>query len=599
MATNNFLRYFKCKSILIFLFFTIIKKGATNVTISDHIETDKTFYFHKLSLLSSKLATIDYSVNVNVTDIGIKCVEYKTCLYLDIYTTEDNQNLKTRCVTNIYGQLRNENLHIPMRLTDMPNLINPGSPDKFNKCKMDDDDSSIIFCTGRITIQDYLPRNYGFSFGYDCAYSNKPSLRGLSFNISIFGQTNETICTNITEVKDGFFQCHKFYSQASLPNMLGDLSADDVHGWMGSSAISTVIALMFSATEDGLCYKHASEILCHGFYPRCDSVKEQIIHPCKETCDEFFEACTENILSGYEQLMSFNGSQFGGGWRFDKLSESLNCTYLPSLNDPFDCVYKPVTCEHPPGVDNARIINYIKYNGTYVAKSQIQYECVGETFQMEGNSIVTCLYSGKWNKIPKCLRKESTINLLIIVLPVLIILSLIFITTCILKRHVCVRKNIQKHFTRVKQYDAFVCYDYNDRDQDFAEITIRSELEGKCDPPFKLCLHRRDFKAAVDIMWNIRNAIQSSNSAIIVMSQQYVDSLWCKEEFEQCYMENIKDPAFKLFVIMLQPIGQLDGTSEYMKSFFANKTYLERNDPTLFKKIEEYLSLVKKPQRNP
>ena len=563
----------------------MIKKGETNATVSDHIETDMIFYFHKLSSLSSKLATIDYSVNVNVTAIGIKCVEYKTCLYLDIYTTEDNQNLKTRCVTNVYGQFRNENLHIPMRLQDMPNLINSGSPDKFNKCKMDDDHSDMISCTGRITIQDYLPRNYGFSFGYDCAYPNKPSLRGLSFNISIFGQSNGTTCSNITEVNDGFFRCHEFYSHTLLPNMLGDLSADNVHEWMKSGAMSHILTLMLSPDEDGLCYKHARELAYLVFYPRCDSVKEQVIHPCKETCDEFFEACAKNILSGYEKFMSFDRSQFGGGWRVDKLSESGNCTYLPSLHDPFDCVYKPVTCEHPPDVANARIINYIKSNGTYVAESQIQYECVGETFQMEGNSVVTCLYSGKWNKIPRCLeRQEKTIDPLITVLPVLIILSLIFIIICILKRHVCVRKSFQRHFKRVKQYDAFVCYDYNDRDQEFAEKTITLELEEKCDPPFKLCLHRRDFKAAWDIMWNIRNAIQNSNSAIIVMSQEYVNSLWCKEEFEQCYMEHLKDPAFKLFVIMLQPIGELDGTSEYMKSFFANKTYLERNDPTLFKK---------------
>ena len=131
-------------------------------------------------------------------------------------------------------------------------------------------------------------------------------------------------------------------------------------------------------------------------------------------------------------------------------------------------------------------------------------------------------------------------------------------------------------------------------DQDFAENTIRIELEENFDLPFKLCLHRRDFKAACDIMWNIRNAIQNSNSAIIIMSQNYVDSLWCKEEFEQCYLEHMKDPAFKLFVILMQPVEELEETSEYMKSFFTIKTYLERNDPKIFKRITDYLLWVKK-----
>ena len=209
---------------------------------------------------------------------------------------------------------------------------------------------------------------------------------------------------------------------------------------------------------------------------------------------------------------------------------------------------------------------------------------------------MTCLYSGKWYKMPRCLKKEyiSNINPLTIVLPVLIIPFLLFVILHAIKRCVLETKKAQDYLTRSREYDAFVSYDYNEEDQEFAENYTRMELEENYCPSFKLCLHRRDFKAAWDIMWNIRNAIQNSNSAIIVMSQEYVDSLWCKEEFEQLYVENMKDPAFKLFVIMMQPIEELYRTSEYMKSFFANKTYLERHDPKLYEKIGDYLSWVKK-----
>ena len=56
----------------------------------------------------------------------------------------------------------------------------------------------------------------------------------------------------------------------------------------------------------------------------------------------------------------------------------------------------------------------------------------------------------------------------------------------------------------------------------------------------------------------------------------------------------MKDPAFKLFVIMMQPVENLKKASEYMESFFTHKTYLERGDPELFRKIGDYLSWVKK-----
>ena len=74
-----------------------------------------------------------------------------------------------------------------------------------------------------------------------------------------------------------------------------------------------------------------------------------------------------------------------------------------------------------------------------------------------------------------------------------------------------------------------------------------------------------------------------------------MDSMWCRDEFEGCYVENLKDPAFRLFVIMMQPVESLQNLDVYMKSFFASRTYLEKADNKLFKKIAEYLTLVKQP----
>ena len=55
----------------------------------------------------------------------------------------------------------------------------------------------------------------------------------------------------------------------------------------------------------------------------------------------------------------------------------------------------------------------------------------------------------------------------------------------------------------------------------------------------------------------------------------------------------MKDTAFKLLVIMMQPVGTLENTSEYMKSYFNSRTYLDVNDLSLFDKIANYLSWVK------
>ena len=75
-----------------------------------------------------------------------------------------------------------------------------------------------------------------------------------------------------------------------------------------------------------------------------------------------------------------------------------------------------------------------------------------------------------------------------------------------------------------------------------------------------------------------------------------VDSMWCREEFAHCYIENMKDPAFRLFFIMMQPPDTLVNLTTYMRKFIARKTYLDKYDPDLFEKIARYMRRVKQPK---
>ena len=144
---------------------------------------------------------------------------------------------------------------------------------------------------------------------------------------------------------------------------------------------------------------------------------------------------------------------------------------------------------------------------------------------------------------------------------------------------------------RNRDFDGFVLYHF-DTDDDFVVNSLLPELEEN--RKFKMCSHSRDFTPGRDIKDNIEEAIEGSNSAIIVMSQGFVDSMWCKEEFTHCYIENMKDPAFHLFVIMMQPVDTLVNISNYMKTFFAKKTYLHKDDPKLFTKLATYLEITRK-----
>ncbi len=89
------------------------------------------------------------------------------------------------------------------------------------------------------------------------------------------------------------------------------------------------------------------------------------------------------------------------------------------------------------------------------------------------------------------------------------------------------------------------------------------------------------------------NAIKNSNSAIILLSQDYVNSRWCRDEFEWCVEERKKDPAYELYVILMEPERKLEGLSDYMEQYIRTITYLKLNDPQLLEKIVDELSKIR------
>ena len=249
----------------------------------------------------------------------------------------------------------------------------------------------------------------------------------------------------------------------------------------------------------------------------------------------------------------------------------------------------------PPNVTGAEIVKGLHENGSYVGGSEVTYSCTDDSEDIYWNSTVRCLYSGKWLKPPVCRDRPSSNNLLKILLPTLILLALCFLAVVTVVHFHRRRKKVATDVIckRQREFDAYVCYAF-DQDDDFVMNTILPELEENQDPPFKLFIHTRDFDPGLKIFDNIQKAIESSNTAILVMSQAFVNSIWCKEEFEQCYIENMNDPAFQLFVIMMQPADTLENLTESMKSFFAQRTYLEKDDPNMILKITKYLTEVKK-----
>ena len=254
----------------------------------------------------------------------------------------------------------------------------------------------------------------------------------------------------------------------------------------------------------------------------------------------------------------------------------------------------------------------------------VQYACVNDTFAMTGTDSIKCMYSGQWSQPPpKCFPvNNSGIKVLYVLLPVIFFLLLvlfIFIYIITYKRKTSpdlLEERIELDNTltlltandepllpskrqqestlsldsvsplkRNREFDAFVVYHF-DTDHGFVtDILIPHSNTAN----LKLKIHGRDFEPGRKIDENIEEAIKSSNNAIILMPAGFTTSEWCADEFTHCYIEHVEDPAFKLFIIVMEPVGILTDMTPNMKKLLNEQTYLELQDPDLFTKLSRYL----------
>ena len=223
----------------------------------------------------------------------------------------------------------------------------------------------------------------------------------------------------------------------------------------------------------------------------------------------------------------------------------FDCAYLPSINGPISCFYKPVTCISPPNDTESLILDNHNISSMYPVHSTIDYICKDDSLKIKGNKSITCQFSGQWSQLPLCIKHPlSSGSPLMIVTPLFLLPGIVFVGIIVWLK--CKSYVEYSTLVRNKEFDAFICYD--EADANFVQTTITSEYEEIPEPPFKLIIHQRYFKPSYTINWNIWNAIKTSNTAIVVMSQDFINSSWCREEFQQCYLEHMKDPALNFFL---------------------------------------------------
>ena len=128
------------------------------------------------------------------------------------------------------------------------------------------------------------------------------------------------------------------------------------------------------------------------------------------------------------------------------------------------------------------------------------------------------------------------------------------------------------------KYDAFVVYDTEDHAWIDSELIPHlenpSEVDGRQEPKFTLCVHHRDFMPGTLIEENIIDSIQLSSKTILVLSNNFVASRWCEFELQIARTKCIEEGRDNIVVIILEAVPAA-AMSSTLASLIRRVTYLE------------------------
>lgn len=133
-----------------------------------------------------------------------------------------------------------------------------------------------------------------------------------------------------------------------------------------------------------------------------------------------------------------------------------------------------------------------------------------------------------------------------------------------------------------KLFDAFVSY--SKKDEAFVAQILAPELE--CgNPPYRLCLHYRDLPMAGGYLSEaIQEAVESSRRTIVVLSEHFLKSEWCRYEFKSAHHEVLNNSNHKVVVIFLGRVSYRELDPD-IRMWLKSSTFLHWGEKRFWDKL--------------
>ncbi|XP_023234979.1 uncharacterized protein LOC111634443, partial [Centruroides sculpturatus] len=131
-----------------------------------------------------------------------------------------------------------------------------------------------------------------------------------------------------------------------------------------------------------------------------------------------------------------------------------------------------------------------------------------------------------------------------------------------------------------KAFDAFISYSGSDRD---IVMCLLKELEDNV-PFFKLCIHERDWVPGYDVICQIEASIRNSKKTILLLSEEFFNSVWCQAEFQAALVQSLEDKMERI-IFVLKDTSVCDVVPADMRELLLSKTYLVWGERWFWEKL--------------
>ena len=120
------------------------------------------------------------------------------------------------------------------------------------------------------------------------------------------------------------------------------------------------------------------------------------------------------------------------------------------------------------------------------------------------------------------------------------------------------------------EYDVFIAFANTDEDLGMSILEILEEKG--C----KVCYHERDFIPGMSITENIVRAVKKSKRTLCLVTENFIQSGCCTEEFRQSHNKDIRLKKRRLVVLLVDPsVIEMDEISMELRDYLSRYTYIK------------------------